>query len=78
MDRRDLRDALQDAGFTYRDARRIVSAIIDAMKTQLKRGTLDLPFGTITLERRVAIRAIRFGRISRIYRRPKATFRKKD
>ena len=78
MDRRDLIAALQDVGFTYRDSRKIVSAIIETMTKTLKENKkLDLTFGTLSLSTRKPLRRYRLSKIVRLYTKPRAIFQEK-
>lgn len=75
MDRRDLRNALQDAGFTYRDARKIVSIIVEVMAKELKeKHELHLPFGTVSLRLPRPKRRISLGRIAIYGKKAKGEF----
>lgn len=73
-----LRALLQEEGFSYREARSIVSAILEALTEALKKdGEIDLPFGTMTLRQPAPKRAYQLGRIVRTYTKPKVHFKRK-
>lgn len=73
-----LRQLLQDTGFTYREAREIVSAIFEALIKELKKGdSLELPFGTLTFKHPNPRRNYQLGKIVRTYTKPKVHFRKR-
>lgn len=75
MTRDDLRKDLQDKGFTYREADKILTAIVESCTQHLKaNSSLELPFGTITMERIRPHRHYKLGRIVE-YRRPRFTFK---
>lgn len=77
MTRKDLREALQSKGFTYREADKILSAMIDSWVQALKDGQkLELPFGDITMLRIKPYRDFKLGKIVQ-YRRPRFTFKEK-
>lgn len=79
LNRRGLAKALEECGFSYRDARTFVTVLINELTHELKtNGKLDLPFGTITLVAPKPQRAYRLGQIVQIYSKNRAHFRKKD
>lgn len=78
LTRSQLRKDLQEIGFTYREARNLVGAIIDAITKRLKNeGTLDAPFGTLTIKTPVPRRAFKLGRIVTINKKKRVHFRSK-
>lgn len=72
-----LRRTLQDKGFTYREARSLVTVIIDALTKEVKKGAISTPFGTLTMIKPEPGRAYRLGKIVRTGRKPKVHFRSK-
>lgn len=77
MTRKDLREDLQSKGFTYRQADKLITAIIDSWIEALKNGgKLELPFGDIIMLRIKPYRDFKLGRIVQ-YRRPRFTFKEK-
>ena len=79
LTRGGLRAGLQLEGFSYREARQIVGAIFEALTDALKKnGSIELPFGTLTLHQPKPDRKFRFGRIVRTGQKAKVHFRRKD
>jgi nucleoid DNA-binding protein len=79
LTRSRLRAALQVQGFSYREARAIVSVIFEVLTEALKKnGTLELPFGSLTLCKARPKRQYRLGKIVRSYNKPQVHFRRKD
>lgn len=78
--RAHLRQALQDTGeFTYREARQAVDEIVRQFVRLLKEyGVLELPIGTLTVEKPLEGRAYRLGKIVRTGRKNKVHFEKKE
>jgi len=77
--RRSLVKDLQSKGFTYKQSRAIVKAMIDAMTWAIKNGQLlELPFGELYILRRIPQRAYRLNKIVRLYSRAKVKFREAD
>jgi nucleoid DNA-binding protein len=77
MTRADLRRALQEKGFTYREADKILSAMIASWVDALRNGQkLELPIGDITLVRVRPYRDYKLGKIV-TYRRPRFIFKEK-
>lgn len=79
LTRDGLVQELQAKGFTYRESRRLIGAICDAMVAIFKRDhILDFPFGTMYLVEPNPVRAYRFGKIARRNRKRKVHFRSKN
>lgn len=79
LTRGGLRAGLQLEGFSYREARQIVTVIFDALTEAIKKsGTIELPFGTLTLRQPKQERKYRFGKIVRMGRKARVNFRRKD
>lgn len=77
--RSDLRKSLQEKGFTYREARKVISALFDILTEELKKGnTLDLPFGKMTPSKPIPKRLYRLRRIVITHTKTKIHFRRKD
>jgi nucleoid DNA-binding protein len=77
--RTDLRKALQQKGFTYRESRIIVTIIIDSIKDKLKKGEqIDLPIGRMTPVSPEPKRAYQLGKMVKTYTKKKIHFRRKD
>jgi len=77
--RSHIRKSLQDKGFTYREARDIVSVLFDVLVEELKKtGKLELPFGSFTMHEPTPKRLYRLGKIVTVYKGPRIHFRKKD
>ena len=75
LTRNVLISELQDKGFTYRDARKIVSAVVEVMtKTIKEKKKLDLPFGVLSMRIPDVTRRVSFGRIVRHGRTPRFKF----
>jgi Bacterial DNA-binding protein len=59
---RDLRDVLQNKGFSYRDSRKAVRAVFDIMKEHLARGeSVEVPAGVLevrTIKNRKKVRRL--------------------
>lgn len=73
LTRAGLRKALQDIGFSYRDSRKLVKSILNALTTELKtKGKLQLPFGELTIKTSPPPkRRYRFGKLTTIFKRQK-------
>jgi len=79
LTRSGLRAGLQLEGFSYREARQIVGALFDILTDTLKKkGSIELPFGTLTLLQPKPKRQYRLDKIVRTYTKPKVHFRRKD
>lgn len=79
LTRSQLCKKLQDVGLTYREARKVVSIIVQALTTAVKDGkAVDLPFGTMSLVEAKPKRSYRFGKIVKTHTKPKVHFRRKD
>jgi nucleoid DNA-binding protein len=79
LTRASLRKALQEKGFTYREAREIVKTVINSLTIALKTGrTIDTPLGKMTRVEPKPKRAYRFGKIVKTHTKPKVHFRRKD
>jgi nucleoid DNA-binding protein len=77
--RSDLRKALQDEGFTYRESRLIINTIINAITEKLKMGEIvDTSFGKMTPVSPKPKRAYQLGKIVNTHTKPKVHFRRKD
>lgn len=72
LDRRGLIKDLQSQGFTYREANKIVSSIIQTIVNALKRKeTVELPFGKLLAKKNPEeISRWQFGKIARWNRYP--------
>jgi len=77
MTRATIRKTLQDKGFTYREARKVVSQIFKFLVQELKtKGEVTLPFGTLTMKAPSNRRAYKLGKLAK-YSKPSVRFKEK-